>query len=232
MAIKKKKLKLPTIWMTVYGDFITNETLFFMLLFGSVLMALQQGMSKSEYLKFMQNIPSKDASAAKALNLNKKLKMVQEEMPDLEGVITKPISYNELSVTLPGEILFDEGSASLKKNARATLRQVAEAVPVISRIVIRGHTCDLPVNQPDPPGAQEWQIALMRSEGKGPYHSNWELSAARALRIADFLIRERIVAPERIVTAGCGPADPLYPNDSNAHRAKNRRIELRITEEE
>ena len=46
MAIKKKKISMPVVWLTVYSDLITNEALFCMMLFASVLIAYQKGMTQ------------------------------------------------------------------------------------------------------------------------------------------------------------------------------------------
>jgi outer membrane protein OmpA-like peptidoglycan-associated protein len=59
--------------------------------------------------------------------------------------------------------------------------------------------------------------------------SNMALSGARAMAVVDFL-RGRKVEKERITARGYGETRPLQPNDSEAHRALNRRVEFRVTE--
>ena len=54
MAIKKKKISMPVVWLTVYSDLITNEALFFMMLFASVLIAYQKGMTQEEFRDYMR----------------------------------------------------------------------------------------------------------------------------------------------------------------------------------
>jgi len=57
------------------------------------------------------------------------------------------------------------------------------------------------------------------------YKSNWELSAARALRVTDAMIGHGL-SPKRIAIAGYSEYDPVASNGSEAGRQKNRRIEI------
>src|SRR6476661_1363147 len=61
------------------------------------------------------------------------------------------------------------------------------------------------------------------------FPSNWELSAARAISVVRYLIDHGIPA-NRLVAAGFGEFQPLDPGDSDEALAKNRRIELKLTE--
>ncbi|MCD6083772.1 OmpA family protein, partial [Candidatus Aerophobetes bacterium] len=56
---------------------------------------------------------------------------------------------------------------------------------------------------------------------------NWELSAARAISVANYLIQKGI-SPERIGVIGYADTRPLFPNDTPEHRALNRRVEILI----
>ncbi len=61
----------------------------------------------------------------------------------------------------------------------------------------------------------------------GPASYNLSLSERRAQSVADYLISEGI-APQRIKVRGKGEEEPLFPNDTPANRAKNRRTEYKI----
>jgi chemotaxis protein MotB len=227
MNSKKKKLNIPTIWMTVYGDFITNETLFFMLMFGTILMALQQGLSQEELNELMNKVSPEARQEEKARQST--IEKAKNEMASIEGVSGVALSERELDITLPESVLFEAGQARLKETARVTLAQVGKALAQSSdMIVVEGHTCDLPVQQQPAQGKARWELALDRATGLGPYYSNRELSAARALQVVKFFTKEKILPPERLVASACGSAQPLYPNDSSANRVKNRRIEIRV----
>jgi chemotaxis protein MotB len=65
--------------------------------------------------------------------------------------------------------------------------------------------------------------------GAGQYRSNWELSAARAIAVVQYLISKG-VPPQRLVAAGFGEFQPLETGDSDEALRRNRRIELKLTE--
>ncbi|WP_307137397.1 OmpA family protein [Pseudoroseomonas cervicalis] len=61
------------------------------------------------------------------------------------------------------------------------------------------------------------------------YASNWELSAARAIAVGQFLIGEGL-PPNRVAATAFGEYQPIDPGDSPEAFARNRRIELRLTD--
>ncbi|MYF89180.1 MAG: OmpA family protein, partial [Boseongicola sp. SB0676_bin_33] len=62
------------------------------------------------------------------------------------------------------------------------------------------------------------------------FADNWELSAARALSVVKYMTEELDFRPERLAAAGFGEYRPVNPENSDAARAQNRRIELKLTE--
>ena len=61
------------------------------------------------------------------------------------------------------------------------------------------------------------------------FPSNWELSSARAISVVRYLMDQGI-SPEHLVAAGFGEFQPIDSGESDQALAKNRRIELKITE--
>jgi chemotaxis protein MotB len=61
------------------------------------------------------------------------------------------------------------------------------------------------------------------------YASNWELSAARAIAVSQLLMAEGL-PPNRVAATAFGDNQPLDPGDSPEALARNRRIELRLTD--
>ncbi len=61
------------------------------------------------------------------------------------------------------------------------------------------------------------------------FHSNWELSSARAIAVVQYLISKG-VSPQRLVAAGFGEFQPLDQGDGEDALRRNRRIELKLTE--
>ncbi|MNY67508.1 Motility protein B [compost metagenome] len=61
------------------------------------------------------------------------------------------------------------------------------------------------------------------------FPSNWELSAARAISVAQYLVTKG-VSPNRLVAAGFGEFTPLDPAENEEAYRRNRRIEFKLTE--
>jgi hypothetical protein len=63
------------------------------------------------------------------------------------------------------------------------------------------------------------------------FHSNWELSAARAISVAHHLY-ERGVDKDRMIVTGNADTQPIFANDTEAHRSRNRRVEIVLTQQD
>ena len=115
------------------------------------------------------------------------------------------------------EVLFDSGQAAVNAAGHAELDQLASALIQLER--------EIP---PDIP----W---VMRVDGHTDtkaihsvqFPSNWELSSARAIAVVEYLAGKG-VDPHRLVAAGFGEYAPL--ENAAGDDAKNRRIELKLTE--
>ncbi len=119
---------------------------------------------------------------------------------------------------LQSDVLFDPGSAELSDAAMASLSTLAETLSTIAAEIptdlewilrVDGHTDRVPINTPT-------------------YPSNWDLSAARAVAVVNFLIT-RGIPPEHLAAAGFGQHHPIDPRDDEIAYRRNRRIELRLT---
>lgn len=117
------------------------------------------------------------------------------------------------------EIFFDSGSAELSPAGYTELDKLAAAlhdlenrIPKELNWVLRidGHTDIRPINT-------------------ATFKSNWELSAARAISVAKYLIGKG-VPPNRLAAAGFGEFQPIAAGNSEADLRRNRRIELKLTE--
>lgn len=115
-----------------------------------------------------------------------------------------------VQIALPSGVLFTPGSAELRDEGVAPLVKVADAVKGRPfAIKVEGHTDNVP------PGA------------KLRYRSNWELSAARAFAVIEYLSAQGI-AKDRLQAVGCGEHRPVAPNETPEGRAANRRIAISL----
>lgn len=128
-----------------------------------------------------------------------------------EGEVQITQLKDKLTVNLVDKVLFDSGSAVIKRSGRKVLDRVAEILkPVADRqITVEGHTDNVPIGA----GLAD------------RFPTNWELSAARAVTVVRYL-QERGVNPSLLSAEGYGEQRPVAPNDSEDGRQKNRRIEI------
>ncbi|WP_454684288.1 peptidoglycan -binding protein [Ancylobacter moscoviensis] len=117
------------------------------------------------------------------------------------------------------EIFFDRASAEIRTDAVPALDQLAAALVQLEKEIppdlgwvlrVDGHTDDRPIATPQFP-------------------SNWELSAARSIAVVQYLASKG-VSPQHLVAAGFGEYQPIDTGSSDEARARNRRIELKLTE--
>jgi len=125
------------------------------------------------------------------------------------GRLRVSIVRNRMVVELPDNVLFDSGQAELKPEGAATLAEVASVLASIEGRVfqIAGHTDNVPI----------------RSRR---FPSNWELSTARAVVVARYLIDNGNMTADRISAAGYADTVPIESNDTEEGRGRNRRIEI------
>ncbi len=140
-----------------------------------------------------------------------RLRQVLEGRPDIQVVGDRFVFQSEVLFPAGQATISTDGQAELADLASALKQIAAEIPPDINWVLqIDGHTDKRPISTPQFP-------------------SNWELSAARAIAVAKFLVTQGI-DPKRLVPAGFGDNRPLDTADTPDAYAKNRRIEFRLTD--
>ena len=119
---------------------------------------------------------------------------------------------------VPTDILFDTGAADLNPTAEASLNKLAQTLNEVAAEI---------------PSTLDWVVRIDGHTDKRPIHtelfpSNWELSTARAVAIVKYLVVQGIPA-HRLSANGFGQFQPLDPADTPEAYAKNRRIEIQLT---
>ncbi len=118
------------------------------------------------------------------------------------------------------EVFFDSGAAVLRPEGRAELDKLAGALLELDKQIpseinwvlrVDGHTDVRPLS------------------GTTAFKTNWDLSAARAIAVVQYLISKG-VPPQRLVAAGFGEFQPIDPGTTEEAYSRNRRIELKLTE--
>ena len=117
------------------------------------------------------------------------------------------------------EVFFDTGQATLKPEGRQELDGLASALLDLEKKI---------------PGEIAWVLRVdghtdIRPISGAQFRSNWDLSAARAISVVQYLIGKG-VPPQRLVAAGFGEFQPIDPGTTDEAFSRNRRIELKLTE--
>jgi chemotaxis protein MotB len=119
---------------------------------------------------------------------------------------------------LQSEVFFDTGRADLKPEGLVELDKVAMALVELEKKIpsdlawvlrVDGHTDVRPIT--------------------GLFRSNWDLSAARAIAVVQYLIAKG-VSPQHLVAAGFGEFQPIDLGRTEDSYRRNRRIEFKLTE--
>ena len=119
---------------------------------------------------------------------------------------------------VPTDILFDSASAELNPEAQAQLVKLAHTLNEVAAEI---------------PSSMDWVLRIDGHTDRRPIHtaefpSNWELSTARAVAIVKYLVVQGIPAT-RLSANGFGQFQPIDPADTPEAYAKNRRIEIKLT---
>ena len=113
-----------------------------------------------------------------------------------------------ISISFGDSVLFDPGSAKIKNGVAPLLSSVASIIKKVPNdIVIEGHTDNMPISNSE-------------------YHSNWELSTARATSVLMQVLKDTDIDPGRFSASGYGEFKPVATNSTPEGRAKNRRVEI------
>ena len=123
-----------------------------------------------------------------------------------QRIVTIRMGPDGLVISLREAGFFNSGSANPRPDTLATLRRIANSLGSTPYdIRIEGHTDNVPIHNAE-------------------FDSNWELSSARAARIAHVFLNA--IRPDRLSAAGYAEFHPIASNETPAGRAENRRVDL------
>jgi len=144
------------------------------------------------------------------VKLKKKLEAYVTEQ-QLGNYIGLTINEKGLVVSLREKLMFDSGRAEIYQEAKDILKDITiEIGDVPNNTRIEGHTDNVPIG----------------AELKSKFPTNWELSTARATNVTRYLLEALNFPPQRISSAGYGEYQPVVDNDTEEHKAMNRRVDI------
>jgi chemotaxis protein MotB len=212
-------------WLVSYADFMTLLFAFFATMYSlstvdalnmaKVAHALQLAFDNSVKAQAAPPPATRRLATDDELEVERSSAVIREQ---IAGDLAQELSADRLKVivdrrgvtlSIPEAGTFGVGRDELSSTAEQLVGRVATTLGRFGNAVrVEGHTDDVPIH-------------TVR------FQSNWDLSAARASRVVEFLIA-RGLAPDRLSATGYGEFHPHVPNDSAEARASNRRIDLVI----
>jgi chemotaxis protein MotB len=199
-------------WLLSYADLLTLLLAFF------VVMYSVSAVNETKLAELASSLSDSFNQAQQQNNLqDTQLQDIQEIIDSqalvaslgIDGEISEGLGQ-DVTISLPGEILFDSATSELKPGAAEALDKL---LPILQSaggsIEVIGHTDNLPVSSP-------------------LYPSNWELSAHRAASAVRYL-EHMGIARTHLVAIGRADVEPIARNDSKEGRASNRRVVFRAS---
>lgn len=213
-------------WMVSYADFVTLLFCFFTAMFAI------SNVDTNKLGKFVESMRiAFDVSGARG-NAFSVIEGVQIFIPtDVEiesharevlgilieeskGSIDVKRDRRGVVISIADNYFFQTGSADLKKESKDIMYKIGNVITQHANMIrIEGHTDNVPINNKKFP-------------------SNWELSSARAINVAKYFLKTHNISPGRISTVGYAEFKPVASNETPDGRAKNRRVDIVILNEE
>jgi chemotaxis protein MotB len=231
-------------WLVSYADFITLLFAFFVMLYAHSNMnkamaqqisesfrdAMAQGRITQALSKLLgsQQAGSPARSPSEAIRMESKpqpgqtvellpsLKQLNEQLKrEIEsGRLEVKLERRGLVISLKEAAFFPPGNDSIEPGALQTLETIAaELKRTPNPIRLEGHTDSVPINTER-------------------FRSNWHLSSSRAVSMLQLFSQRFGIPPERMGVAGFADTAPVALNDTPEGRAKNRRVDIVVLNEE
>ncbi len=201
-------------WTISFADLLSLLLIFFVLLFS---------MSTTSKVKYQQSIESMQKALLSKKQIEQLGKTDAQNLSDIQQAIdselkrtgmnnniSTQLDNNGVRIIVNDSIFYASGEANLLESATPILNTIGKALLKYPyKISIEGHTDNIPISTEK-------------------YPSNWELSSARASSVVKHFINTNNINPKRLVAIGYADNRPIAANNSDANRAKNRRVEIKI----
>ena len=215
-------------WLVSYADFITLLFGFFVVLYAfaradakkhhEVGQAIRQAFQSMGMASVPASGPPAETLAREQVlspgPARDSLAVIQRDLahslaPELQNrSVSMQMGRDGLVISLREAGFFSSGSAMPKPAAVPVLRRIAASLGHSAfHLRVEGHTDNVPIHN-------------------AQFDSNWELSTARATRIARLLLALNAVPPERLSAAGYAEFHPVASNATAEGRARNRRVDI------
>jgi chemotaxis protein MotB len=216
-------------WLLTYADMITLLLALFVVLYA---------LSSLNHVKYAQfakglntsfNNGTAQPSSARTVAAHKSTKSASAKRAvslsalekQLRAALSKAGLIQDVALSLGsrGLIVGLVSSKTFYNNDSAALSAIGQRIVDITGITLRSHP-----NLVNVDGYAD-NVPITG----GPYSSNWQLSSERAVVVVERLQGNDRVNPAQLYAVGFGQYHPVVPNDSAAHKAENRRVDIVIS---
>ncbi|MBE6067194.1 MAG: chemotaxis protein MotB [Clostridium lundense] len=217
-------------WLIPYGDMLTLLLALFIVMFAmseldkakfksvsedfNVIFSGGSGVMTENGSTGFVDDESKPAPTADNVIEDKKMKEVmgtlQQEIKKRGYSDNVKLNLNDegLGISIQDVVLFDSGDAGVLKGVEPLLLQISSMLKKLdNNIKIVGHTDNVPISNEK-------------------FHSNWELSAMRAINVMNFMAHAGRINTERLSIEAYAEHMPKFDNSTEKGRAQNRRVEI------
>jgi len=220
-------------WMATFSDMVTLLLTFFVLLLSFSTMDVKKLQQVLGSVQEALGVKSVEVGSYRATEqLPAAMVSLQKDREEVQKRVFMRQIYNAIKETnleeeakiindergvmvrVDGTTMFESGKADFKPAAIALMDKIIKVMERFNYdIMVEGHSDNVPIS------------------GRGVYQSNWELSAARAARVADYLV-DKGIAKTRMSVLGRADTRPITSNATEEGRAMNRRVEFIFVKEE
>jgi chemotaxis protein MotB len=205
------------IWIIAYSDMATLLLTFFILYYSIASMnvakfkaaILGDAEAPIGLIELVDSVKIKKRIVElTGMQTNDILADLRSSSQDFAGALEVVASNGKVIFRVPAKVLFESGSATIQKAGRPVLDEIIQILKKFPQyqINIQGHTDDIPISTERFP-------------------SNWELSATRATSVLRHFV-DREIAAENLTATGFADTFPLFSNETEVGRSKNRRVEF------
>lgn len=222
-------------WLLSYADFITLLMIFFIIMYSisqmdktkyeqlASVLSVEMGSGGSGFLSGGKEPISKDNMTEEEKKEEKDQMAIKKEVDeyiknsDLKGSVTTSIEERGLILSFNDALFFDSGKAEVKEKQEKKFIDIGRILNreslKSSFIRVEGYTDNVPIKNP-------------------AYKSNWDLSVLRASNVAQIIIDQAQINPERVSVVGYGEYRPKGDNHTEKGRLDNRRVDILVLNKE
>jgi chemotaxis protein MotB len=228
-------------WLVSYADFMTLLFAFFVVMYATAqadrskakeiseavsqaldsnhlvakLAALLNGSSR-DAARAIVRVPAPPPGQGHGADLNASLQRLTAELKtEIEaGKIRVNLEARGLVISLTQAAFFPSGTDEIEPTALESIGKIAAVVRLVPNGVrLEGHTDSRPIHS-------------------ARFHSNWDLSAARAIAVLEVLNTRFDIPRDRLAISGYAETAAVDTNETEAGRARNRRVDIVVLTEQ